>query len=106
VPQVTREGEDDRVSGTDADRHDDIYHNGSSWFGGGTDSAETADLARVLINAQSAAPRFSGPFTSVVQKNAKSISKKHSHFQKMRVDQITRSEICVILVVTPSRWSS
>jgi hypothetical protein len=41
VPQVTQEGEDDRVSGTDADRHDDIYHNGSSWFGDNTDSAET-----------------------------------------------------------------
>jgi len=43
---------DDRVSGTDADRHDAISRNGSSWFGGNTDSAETADLARVLINAQ------------------------------------------------------
>ena len=42
---------DDRVSGTDADRHDAISRNGSSWFGGNTDSAETADLARILINA-------------------------------------------------------
>ena len=42
----------DRVSGTDADRHEDISHNGSSGFGGNTDSAETADLGRVLIDAQ------------------------------------------------------
>jgi len=49
-------GEDDRLCGTDADRHDDIYHNGSSWFGGNTDSAEMADLARVRINAQIAVP--------------------------------------------------
>jgi|SRR5262249_27417678 len=35
---------DDRVSGTDADRHDDISHNGSSEFGGNADSADTADL--------------------------------------------------------------
>jgi len=49
--QVIQEGGDDRVSGTDADRHDDISHNSSSWFGGNTDSTETADLARVLINA-------------------------------------------------------
>jgi hypothetical protein len=46
-PQVTQEGGDDRVSGTDADRHDDISHNGSSGFGGNADSAETADLGRV-----------------------------------------------------------
>ena len=37
-------GGDDRVSGTDADRHDDISHNGSSEFGGNADSADTADL--------------------------------------------------------------
>ena len=37
-------GGDDRVSGTDAERHDDIYHNGSSGFGGNADSAETAEL--------------------------------------------------------------
>ena len=35
---------DDRVSGTDADRHDDISRNGSSGFGGIADSAETGDL--------------------------------------------------------------
>jgi hypothetical protein len=45
---------DDRVSGTDADRHDDISRNGSSGFGGIADSAER--LSRVLINAQIAAP--------------------------------------------------
>ena len=39
---------DDRVSGTDADRHDDISRNGSSGFGGNTDSAEIADLAAGL----------------------------------------------------------
>ena len=37
-------GGDDRVSGTDADRHDDIFHNGSSEFGGNPDSADTAEL--------------------------------------------------------------
>ena len=37
---------DDRFCGTDADRHDDISHNGSSGFGGNADSAETADLGR------------------------------------------------------------
>jgi hypothetical protein len=37
-------GGGDRVSGTDADRHDDISHNGSSGFGGNADSAETTDL--------------------------------------------------------------
>ena len=37
-------GGDDRVSGTDADRHENISHNGSSGFGGNADSAETADL--------------------------------------------------------------
>jgi hypothetical protein len=46
----------DRVSGTDADRHEDISHNGNSGFGGNADSAETADLGRAeLINAQIAA---------------------------------------------------
>ena len=39
---------DDPVSGTDADRHDDIYRNGSSGFGGNADSAETADLSDVI----------------------------------------------------------
>ena len=34
----------DRVSGTDADRYDDISHNGSSGFGGNAGSAETTDL--------------------------------------------------------------
>ena len=43
-PQVAQEGGDDRVSGTDAERHDDIYHNGSSGFGGNADRAEMADL--------------------------------------------------------------
>jgi hypothetical protein len=37
-------GGDDRVSGTDAERHDDIYHNGSSGFGCNADRAEMADL--------------------------------------------------------------
>src|SRR5262245_66477293 len=37
-------GGDDRVSGTDADRHDDISHNGSSEFGGNADGADTANL--------------------------------------------------------------
>jgi hypothetical protein len=55
-------GGDGRVSGTHADRHDDISHNGSSWFGDNTDSAETADLDRVLINAQIAAPLFPNCF--------------------------------------------
>ena len=51
---------DDRFCGTDADRHEDISHNGNSRFGDNADSAEMADLGRVLINAQIAA-RFSGP---------------------------------------------
>jgi hypothetical protein len=42
-PQVTQEAGDDRVSGADADRHDDIFHNGSSEFRG-ADSAEMAGL--------------------------------------------------------------
>ena len=54
-PQVTQEGRDDPLSGTDADRHDAISRNGSSWFGGNTDSTEMADLAGILINAQIAA---------------------------------------------------
>jgi hypothetical protein len=37
-------GGDDRVSGTDAERHDDIYHNGSSGFCCNADRAEMADL--------------------------------------------------------------
>jgi len=39
---------DDRVSGTDADRHEDISRNGSSGFGGIADSAETGDLGNVI----------------------------------------------------------
>jgi len=35
---------DDRVSDPHASRHCDIYHNGSSGFGGNADSAATADL--------------------------------------------------------------
>jgi hypothetical protein len=35
---------DDRVSGTDADRDENISHNGSSGFGGNADNSETADL--------------------------------------------------------------
>ena len=42
----------DRVSGTDADRHEDISHNGSSGFGDDAGSAETADLGRFLIEAE------------------------------------------------------
>jgi hypothetical protein len=39
---------DDRVSGTHADRYDDISHHGI----GGNADRDTADLSRVLINAQ------------------------------------------------------
>jgi hypothetical protein len=35
---------DDRFSDTHASQRGDIYHNGSSGFGGNADSAETADL--------------------------------------------------------------
>jgi hypothetical protein len=35
---------DDRVSGTDADRGENISHNGSSGFGGNADSTEAANL--------------------------------------------------------------
>jgi hypothetical protein len=38
----------DRVSGTDADRHEDIPRNGSSGFGGNADSAEMANLDAVI----------------------------------------------------------
>jgi hypothetical protein len=38
---------DDRLSDTHASQHCDIYHNGSSGFGGNADIAETADLGRV-----------------------------------------------------------
>jgi hypothetical protein len=43
----------DRVSGTDADRHEDISRNGNSGFGDNADSAETADLRPcTFTNAQ------------------------------------------------------
>jgi hypothetical protein len=38
----------DRVSGTDADRHDDISRNGNSGVSGIADSAETGDLGEVI----------------------------------------------------------
>jgi hypothetical protein len=43
---ATASGEkgDDRFSDTHASQHGDIYHNGSSGFGGNADSAETAEL--------------------------------------------------------------
>ena len=41
-------GRDDRVSGTDADRHDGISHNGSYGFRGNADSAEMADLDALI----------------------------------------------------------
>ena len=69
----------DRVSGTDADRHEDISHNGRSGFGDNVDSA-TADLDPVMglapskgwlsHNAQTPRRLFTGPATSVVQKSA------------------------------------
>ena len=40
---------DDRVSDAHASQHCDIYHNGSSGFGGNADIAETADLTLCLI---------------------------------------------------------
>ena len=43
----------DRVSGTDADRHEDISHNDNCGFGDNGDSAETADLGRALITGRS-----------------------------------------------------
>ena len=46
----------DRVSGTDADRHEDISRNGSFGFGDDAGSAETADLGCLLISAQIAGP--------------------------------------------------
>ena len=46
----------DRVSRTDADRHEDISHNGNSGFGDNADSA-AADLGRVLIDARIAEQR-------------------------------------------------
>ena len=44
-------GGDDRVSGTDAERHDDIYHNDSSGFGGNADRAEMANLRLCMHTA-------------------------------------------------------
>jgi hypothetical protein len=44
----TQEGGNDPVSDTDADRHDDISHNGSSGFGGIAGSAEMGDLGDVI----------------------------------------------------------
>jgi hypothetical protein len=41
-PGAAVEG-DDRISGTDTDRHENISHNGNSGFGGNADSAETVD---------------------------------------------------------------
>ena len=43
----------DRVSGTDANRHEDISHNGNSGFDGNADRAEMADLAGALITRRS-----------------------------------------------------
>ena len=40
---------DDRLSDPHASQHCDIYHNGSSGFGGNADIAETADLTLCLI---------------------------------------------------------
>jgi hypothetical protein len=40
---------DDRVSGADADRHENMSHNGSSGFGGNADSVETADLRPCMM---------------------------------------------------------
>jgi hypothetical protein len=67
-PKLPRRG-DDRVSGTDAERDDDIYHNGTSGFGGNAARGEMADLSRVLINAQISAPAIITP-TLHVQKNS------------------------------------
>ena len=41
LPSLSDRSYNDRVSGADADRHDDISHNGSSGFGGNADSADT-----------------------------------------------------------------
>jgi len=70
----------DRVSGTDADRHEDISHNGSSGFGDNADSA-TADLSPCPINAQIAAPLFTGSHIGC--------PKNESRFQKMQVETIS-----------------
>jgi hypothetical protein len=51
--QVTQEGADDRVSGIHANRHGDIFDNGSSGVGDNADSAETADLDAVTDPAPS-----------------------------------------------------
>jgi hypothetical protein len=40
-----------------ADQHEDSSHNGSSGFGDNADSAEMADLGRVLIDARIAEQR-------------------------------------------------
>jgi hypothetical protein len=77
-PKSPRRG-DDRVSGTDANQHDDISHNGSSEFGGSADSAETLILGRVLINAQIAAPlRLSKKLHSLLSSIRRIIKTSHS----------------------------
>jgi hypothetical protein len=52
VGATAAEEGDDRVFGTDADRHDDISHNVNSEFGGNADGSEMAGLAVILINSQ------------------------------------------------------
>jgi hypothetical protein len=42
---------DDRISGTYADRHDDISRNGSSEFGGNAGSAETLEHVPVIARS-------------------------------------------------------
>ena len=49
---------DDRFSGTDADRRENISHDGGSGFGGNADSAETADLRPRTHYTQIAAGRL------------------------------------------------
>jgi hypothetical protein len=51
---------DDSVFGTDANRHENISHNGSSGFGGNADSAEVADVAAGLTGACTRACRLCG----------------------------------------------
>jgi len=60
---------DDRVSGTDADRHDDLSRNGSSEFGGSADSAEMGDLGDVVGESANIARALgSGPAADLLHR--------------------------------------
>ena len=86
--QVIQEGGDDRVSGTDADRHDDISHNGSSEFGGNPDSADTAELVapcKSLVGALASTNKYLAQINKsllALSKNALCIGGIGDHYNR------------------------